>query len=173
MASRAEGQVSIWQFRPPSRIFRLSHIRTSSSTTRILGVPVIVCSDSCCFRDPVQGKADQKGRAFAFRAFALDRPSEILDDAVNDGEAETRVSLPFRRDVGLEEALPDRLGDAGAVIAQGDLHVLVRLALALYGHLLQIASDEGLRPHVEVAALSQRLDGILEEVDQDLLEAVA
>src|SRR5512137_2819413 len=105
MASGAEAQVSIWQFRPPSRILRLSHIRTSSSTTRILGVPVIVCSDSCCFRDPVEGKADHKGRPFALRAFALDRPAEVLDDAVNDGEAEARVTLPFCRHVGLEEAL--------------------------------------------------------------------
>src|SRR5512136_1628936 len=107
----------------------LSHIRISSSTIRIWGVVVMGCSDSICFRDPVQGEADDKGRSLSFHAFALDRPAEIFDNAVDNGEAKARVVIPLRRHVRLEEALPDRLGNAGSVVTHGNLDVLFRLAL--------------------------------------------
>src|SRR3954470_5280145 len=105
---------------------------------------------------------EREGTADAFGRFDPDPPAVLLDDVARDRQAESRAARPApeARPVDLVEPLEDP-GLGGA----RDAHPVV-------GHGHDDIGCRGPGGHDDLAALHAELHGVVEEVDDDLPEAV-
>src|ERR1700693_2197972 len=95
---------------------------------------------------PLDGQARGEGRARTRRALPAKRAAVLLDDLPRDVEAQP-CALGLRGEELLEEALAHVGRDAGAGVANGDLHLVVHAPGA----------------HRELPAAAQRLEPVLDE----------
>ena len=120
-----------------------------------------------------QGQDQGEGRARAFLAAQADLPAEKSGQLPGDGQAQARASVPAAgAAVGLAEGLEDGallvFGDADAHVRDRDAHRILGRGDALGQGRVRSGPEYG-QGH---AALLGELEGVGQEVAQDLLQAV-
>ena len=112
------------------------------------------------FRPPYHGQLHEERGAFAGPALGPNTTPVVLDDAVGDGEAQASALADLLGGKeGVEDAAQVLLGQAGAVVAEGETDVA--------------AIDAGTHRKVTLAVgLQHGMLGVGENVEEDLLHLV-
>jgi uncharacterized protein (TIGR03790 family) len=105
------------------------------------------------------GQAQDEAGAAAGASALLEHAGVLAGDVERDGEAEAHPGVgALRREEGIEDALPRRFRNAGTVVLHGDLD--------------RAAIDASLDANASVRSRSERLAGVLDQVEHDLDEAL-